>query len=75
MKKILLAVVLLCASAFAQPSDSDLGYWPRSYFASIGFGVIANRGDFFDPQLQHWREHSRIFARGNVPVLVHERRH
>ena len=48
MKKILLAVILLCASAFAQPSDSDLGYWPRSYFASIGFGVIANRGDFFD---------------------------
>ena len=48
MKKILLTVILLCTTVFAQPTDSDLGYWPRSYFASIGFGVIANRGDFFD---------------------------
>ena len=52
MKKILLAVVLLCATAFAQPDGSDFNYWPRSYFASIGFGVIANRGDFFDHTLK-----------------------
>ncbi len=43
-----MAIVLLCATVLAQPTDSDFAQWPRSYFASIGFGVIANRGDFFD---------------------------
>lgn len=52
MKKILLAVVLLCTTIFAQPTDSDLAQWPRSYFATIGFSVIANRGDFFDRTLK-----------------------
>ena len=52
MKKILLAVVLLCATVFAQPTDSDFAQWPRSYFASIGFSVIANRGDLFDRTLK-----------------------
>lgn len=47
MKKILLAITLLCSAIFAQPEDSDFSYWPRSYFASIGFNVIANRGDLF----------------------------
>lgn len=48
MKKILLALTLLCSAVFAQPEDSDFSYWPRSYFASISFSVIANRGDLFD---------------------------
>jgi hypothetical protein len=48
MKKILLALTLLCSAVFAQPEDSDFSYWPRSYFASISFNVIANRGDLFD---------------------------
>ena len=48
MKKILLALTLLCSAIFAQPEDSDFSYWPRSYFASISFNVIANRGDLFD---------------------------
>jgi hypothetical protein len=48
MKKFLMALVLLCSVVFAQPDDSDFTYWPRSYFASIGFSVIANRGDLFD---------------------------
>ena len=52
MKKILLAIALLSSAIFAQPEDSDYSYWPRSYFASIGFGVIANRGDFFDETLK-----------------------
>ncbi|WP_290765405.1 hypothetical protein [Fibrobacter sp. UBA4297] len=47
MKKFLLALTLLCSAVFAQPDDSDFTYWPRSYFASVGFNVIANRGDFF----------------------------
>ena len=48
MKKFLLALTLLCSAIFAQPEDSDFTYWPRTYFASIGFNVIANRGDLFD---------------------------
>lgn len=48
MRKFLLAIAFLCGAVFAQPSESDLAIWPRSYFASIGFNVIANRGDFFD---------------------------
>jgi len=52
MKKFLLAITLLCSAVFAQPSDSDFGIWPRSYFASIGFNVIANRGDLFDRVLK-----------------------
>ena len=48
MKRFFMAVVLLCSVVFAQPDDSDFTYWPRSYFASIGFSVIANRGDLFD---------------------------
>ena len=47
MRKILLAIALVCSAVFAQPDDSDFSYWPRSYFASIGFNVIANRGDLF----------------------------
>jgi len=46
MKKILLAIAILCSLASAQP-DADAYQWPRSYFASIGFNVIANRGDLF----------------------------
>ena len=42
----------MCATVFAQPTDSDFAQWPRSYFASIGFSVIANRGDFFDRTLK-----------------------
>jgi hypothetical protein len=44
MRKFLLALAFLCGTIFAQPSDSDFSYWPRSYYASIGFNVIANRG-------------------------------
>ena len=44
MRKILLAISLFCTAVFAQPEDRDFSYWPRSYFASIGFNVIANRG-------------------------------
>ena len=36
----------MCSLASAQP-DADAYQWPRSYFASIGFNVIANRGDLF----------------------------
>ncbi|WP_405322815.1 hypothetical protein [Fibrobacter sp.] len=52
MKKILLAITLLCSAIFAQPEDSDFSYWPRSYFASIGFNVIANRGDLFQRSMK-----------------------
>ena len=52
MKKILMAIVLLCATVLAQPTDSDFAQWPRSYYASVGFSVIANRGDFFDRTLK-----------------------
>ena len=44
MKKFLMAIALLCGTVLAQPSESDFAQWPRSYFASIGFNVIANRG-------------------------------
>ena len=47
MKKFLLALVLLCSAVFAQVDDWDNYQWPRSYFASAGFSVIATRGDFF----------------------------
>ena len=46
MRKFLLAMALLCSAIWAQPSESDFGQWPRSYFASLGFNVIATRGDF-----------------------------
>ena len=52
MKGFLLALVLLCSAVFAQPSDSDFGQWPRSYFASIGFNVIATRGDFAERNIR-----------------------
>jgi hypothetical protein len=48
MKKILLLMVFLCSTIFAEVEDWDNYQWPRTYFASIGFSVIANRGDFFD---------------------------
>ena len=48
MKKFLLILTLFCSTVFAQPSDNDFGQWPRSYYASVGFSVIANRGDFFE---------------------------
>lgn len=47
-----MAIVLLCATVLAQPTDSDFAQWPRSYYASVGFSVIANRGDFFDRTLK-----------------------
>jgi len=52
MKKFLLALAFLCGTIFAQPSDSDFAQWPRSYYAGIGFNVIANRGDLFNRQLK-----------------------
>lgn len=52
MNKFLLAIALLCVSAFAQPDDDDYTYWPRSYFASIGFSAIANRGDLLTRNLK-----------------------
>ena len=52
MKKLLLIMALLGSAVMAQPSDSDFGQWPRTYFASIGFNVIANRGDFTDHTAQ-----------------------
>ena len=66
MKKILLAIALLCSSIFAQPEDGDFTYWPRSYFASIGFGVIANRGDFFERSLKV--EEDGITETINLPI-------
>lgn len=42
----------MCSAIFAQPTDRDLSYWPRSYFASFGFNVIANRGDLFTRSLK-----------------------
>lgn len=35
--------------AFAQ----DEGYWPRSYFAGIGMGVVATRGDIGDKNIKY----------------------
>lgn len=46
MKKTLLTSLLLCAifaiQSFAQDEE---GYWPRAYYAGIGMGVVATRGD------------------------------
>ena len=67
MKKFLLAMALLCSAIFAQPDDNgDYSYWPRSYFASIGFGVIANRGDFFERSLKV--EEDGIVETINLPL-------
>ncbi|SHK41102.1 MULTISPECIES: outer membrane beta-barrel protein [unclassified Fibrobacter] len=44
MKKFLLAIAFLAGIVWAQPSDSDFAQWERSYYASLGFNVIANRG-------------------------------
>ena len=52
MKKILLALSFLIGVVWAQPSDSDFLQWPRSYYASIGIGIMANRGDFFHRNLK-----------------------
>lgn len=52
MKKVLLIIALFCSIISAQPTDSDFSQWPRSYFASIGFDVIATRGDFFKRTLR-----------------------
>ena len=48
MKHFLLALAILCSASFALEPDWDKYQWPRNYFASIGFNVIANRGDFTD---------------------------
>ena len=52
MKKILLALAFLTGVVWAQPSENDFAQWPRSYYASIGIGIMANRGDFFSRELK-----------------------
>lgn len=45
MKKLLAALLLLSFFSVNVFADEDEGYWPRSYFAGLGFGVVATRGD------------------------------
>ena len=52
MKKFILAIALLCGAVFAQPTESDFAQWPRSYYGSIGFGIMATRGDLHDRQMK-----------------------
>ncbi|MBQ7081823.1 MAG: hypothetical protein IJM92_19615 [Fibrobacter sp.] len=52
MKKILSALAFFAGIVWAQPSESDFAQWPRSYYASIGIGIMANRGDFFSRELK-----------------------
>ena len=52
MKKILLALAFWVGVVWAQPSEGDFAQWPRSYYASLGIGIMANRGDFFSRVLK-----------------------
>ena len=52
MKRILSALAFFAGIVWAQPSESDFAQWPRSYYASIGIGIMANRGDFFSRELK-----------------------
>ena len=45
MKKLLTIFLLLSFFSVNSFADDDEGYWPRSYFAGLGFGVVATRGD------------------------------
>ena len=45
MKKLLAIFLLLSFFSVNVFADEDEGYWPRSYFAGLGFGVVATRGD------------------------------
>lgn len=43
MKQLFAILALL--STFVMAEDYGDDYWPRTYFASIGFGAVATRGD------------------------------
>ncbi len=46
MKKLFAILALLTTIVMAEDYGDD--YWVRSYFASVGFGVMATRGDLGD---------------------------
>ncbi|WP_295860935.1 outer membrane beta-barrel protein [uncultured Fibrobacter sp.] len=45
MKKLLAIFLLLSFFSVNAFAEEDEGYWPRSYFAGLGFSVVATRGD------------------------------
>lgn len=45
MKKFLFVLFAVVGMLFSQAA-ADEGYWPKSYFAEVGFGIIASKGDF-----------------------------
>jgi hypothetical protein len=48
MKKFLVTLLFLSIFSTSAFADEGEGYWPRSYFAGVGFGVVATRGDIGD---------------------------
>ena len=45
MKKLLAVLLLLSFFSVNAFAEEDEGFWPRSYFAGIGFSGVATRGD------------------------------
>jgi len=64
MKKLILALAILCSAVFAQPDDSY--FLPRSYFGGAGFSLIATRGDFSERSIKV-KDEDGVFETINFP--------